>query len=299
MTQWEGKTRGGIIGYKFFVFIIKHLGVSFAYFFLKIVAVYFLLSASKAYKAIYYYFNSIHKYNKARSFVSSYKNFCLLGKVIVDKIALLSGATNKFTYDFEGEDQLRKLVEANTGGILVNAHVGNWEIAGQLLERLGTRINILMYDAEHENIKKYLSGVLENKNVGFIIIKDGFSHLEQIRDALHNKEIIAMNGDRYMLGNRTVSCKFLGQEADFPLSPFYMAGKYNVPVVYVFAMKETTTHYHFFASTPRKLENFNIFKTREETLTKVVHEYVAELEKIVIKYPLQWFNYYMFWKPTS
>ncbi len=299
MAKWEGKTRGGVSGYKIFVFTIKHLGVAFAYFLLKIVAVYFLFSASKAYKAIFYYFHSIHKYSKARSFVCSYRNFCMLGKVIVDKIALLSGASNKFTYNFDGEDQLRKLSEAKTGGILVNAHVGNWEIAGQLLERLETRINILMYDAEHENIKKYLSCVLENKNVSFIIIKDSFSHLEQIRNALLNKEIIAMNGDRYLPGNRTISCQFLGQQAEFPVSPFYMAGKYDVPVLYVFAMKETSTHYHFYASSPRKLGNFNNFKTREKTLEIIVNEYVAELEKIVMKYPLQWFNYYNFWKQPA
>ena len=298
MTQWEGKTRGGVTGYKIFVFIIKHLGVSFAYFFLQFVAVYFLFSASKAKKAIFFYFHKIHHYSKIRSVLNTYKNFCMLGKVIVDKIALLSGSYNGVTYNFDGENHLRALAEAQTGGILVNAHVGNWEFAGQLLERLDTPINILMYDAEHENIKKYLATVLENKNVRFIIIKDSYTHLEKIRKALVNKEIIAMNGDRFMPGNKTLTCKFLGRDADFPVSPFYMAGKYDVPVVYVFAMKESASHYHFYASPPRKLEHFASFHQREKALKTIVNEYVATLENIVIKYPLQWFNYYYFWKQT-
>jgi predicted LPLAT superfamily acyltransferase len=113
---------------------------------------------------------------------------------------------------------------------------------------------------------------------------------------LLNKEIIAMNGDRYMPGNRTITCNFMSREADFPVSPFYMAGKYNVPVVYVFAMKETKYHYHFYATPPRNLENFGNLKLREETLKKVVFEYVARLEKMLYKYPVQWFNYYNFWK---
>ncbi len=299
MTEWDGKTRGGVTGYKIFVFFIKYFGISFAYFFLKLVAIYFLFFSPKAYKAIFFYFNTIQKYSKLRSFYSAYQNFCMLGKAIVDKITILSGSSNKFTYNFDGEHYLQSLVENKTGGILVNAHIGNWEIAGQLLERLNTRVNILMYDAEHQKIKQYLSNVLEQKNVGFIIIKDDISHLEQIRNALLNKEIIAIAGDRYMPGNRTISCNFMGKEAEFPVSPFYIAGKYNVPVVNVFAMKETNTHYHFFATPPRMIENFGNLKTRDATMTNAVHEFVSDLEKMLKRYPLQWFNYYNFWKQTS
>jgi predicted LPLAT superfamily acyltransferase len=180
----------------------------------------------------------------------------------------------------------------------VNAHVGNWEIAGQLLERLNTRINVLMFDAEHEKIKQYMSGVLVNKNVNIIVIKDGISHLEKIKEALENKEIIAMNGDRFFEGNKVISCPFLGKDALFPVGPFYMAGKYKVPVTYAFAMKESKTHYHFYATPPRWIENFNHLKERENSLKQVVTEYAAELERIVKRYPDQWFNFYDFWRHT-
>jgi predicted LPLAT superfamily acyltransferase len=296
MTQWDGKTRGGVAGYKIFVFFIKYFGVSFAYFFLKIVAFYFLFASSKSYKNIYYYFNAIHKYGKVKSYVFAYLNFCMLGKILVDKIAILTGSGKKYTFNFDGEDHLRTLVNNKTGGILVNAHIGNWEIAGQLLERLETKIHILMFDAEHEQVKKYMSEVLQQKNIGVIIIGNDMSHLEKIKEALQNKEIIAMNGDRYMPGNKTITCSFMNRQADFPVSPFYMAGKFNVPVVYVSAMKETKYHYHFYATPPRMIENFNNLKFREENLRNMVVEYVMEIEKMVKKYPVQWFNYYNFWK---
>jgi predicted LPLAT superfamily acyltransferase len=296
MSQWDGKTRGGVTGHKIFVFFIKYFGVSFAYFFLKIVAVYFLFATSQAYKNIYYYFHSVHHYGKVKAYYYAYCNFCMLGKVLVDKIAILSGSEKKYSFNFDGENHLRALVNNNTGGILVNAHIGNWEIAGQLLERLDTKIHILMFDAEHEQVKKYMSEVLQQKNIGVIIIGNDLSHLEKIKEALQNKEIIAMNGDRYMPGNKTITCSFMEREADFPVSPFYMAGKFKVPVVYVFAMKETKYHYHFYATEPRQVENFNSLKLRDESLKKMVNEYVDEIEKMVKRYPVQWFNYYKFWK---
>jgi predicted LPLAT superfamily acyltransferase len=298
MNQWKGQTRGGITGYRIFVFFIRTFGLSFSYFFLKIVAVYFLFSSGEAHKASYNYYRHGLKLGKIKAYFKVYSNYVAFGKVLVDRIAVLSGFVKRYTYDFDGEHHLRKMVEDKTGGILVNAHVGNWEIAGQLLERLNTRINVLMFDAEHEKIKQYMSGVLVNKNVNIIVIKDGISHLEKIKEALENKEIIAMNGDRFFEGNKVISCPFLGKEALFPVGPFYMAGKYKVPVTYAFAMKESKTHYHFYATPPRWIENFNQLKERDNSLKQVVTEYAAELERIVKRYPNQWFNFYDFWRHT-
>jgi len=295
MTQWQGRTRGGLFGYKFFVFIISKLGLSFAYFFLKFVALYFLLSASKARKSIFKFYRTTFKYSKLRSHIYVYKNYCKFGEVLVDKIALLSGTNKKFTFDFDGEGYLNQLAEKKTGGILVTSHVGNWEIAGQLLERINTKVNILVFDGEHEKIKNYLNGVME-KRIGFIYINQDLSHVELMKRAFENNEIIAINADRYIQGNKIVKVDFFGKKAGFPIGPFYMAGRYDVPVIFSFGMKETKYHYHFYASPPKKVLNFNNLKKRDESINNIVKEYAEHLENIVKKYPLQWFNYYNFWK---
>ena len=51
-------------------------------------------------------------------------------------------------------------------------------------------------------------------------------------------------------------------------------------------MKEKNDHYHFFASKP-KIDTSGI-----QTMVK---EYTAVVEKIILQYPEQWFNYYDFW----
>lgn len=299
MALWQGKSRGGVTGHKVFVFIIKNLGTSFAYFFLKIIAVYYFFSFGKPFMSSYFYFNKIHCYNKIKSLLYIYKSYCMLGKVLVDKVALLSDVGKQFLRNYDNDHIIKELIDGNTGGIIINAHVGNWEIAGQLLEYFDTKINILMFDSEHQRIRNYLSNVLADKNVNFIIINDGIGHLQQIEKALKNKELIAMNGDRFLAGNLTVSCNFLGHDAKFPLSPYYIAGKYNVPVVYAFAMKEGKNFYRFFATPKRYIENFYSMKKREQGLKDAVNDYAAALEKIVCKYPLQWFNYYNFWSKTE
>ena len=226
MSSWEGKTRGGVLGYKIFVWTLKHLGLRFAYFLLSFVVIYFVAASGKAFRAIFNFYHDVMKYSRVKAFFSIYLNYYMFGQILLDKIAMLAGFQQKFTFDFEGEEYLRQM---HDGGLLVSAHVGNWEIAGQLLNRLEKRIHIILFDAEHQQIKGYLSDVLNTRNVNFIVIRDDFSHLLEIKQALANKEIIAMHGDRFIEGNKTVILDFMGKPAAFPIGPVNICLLYTSP----------------------------------------------------------------------
>jgi predicted LPLAT superfamily acyltransferase/radical SAM superfamily enzyme YgiQ (UPF0313 family) len=292
MESWEGKTRGGVLGYKIFVWTLRNLGISFAYFLLIFVVSYFMFSSGNAFRAIYRYFRERMNYGKLKSVCSIYRNYFVFGQILIDKLAMLAGFQQRFTFDFEGEEYLRQMEK---GGLLISGHVGNWEIAGQLLVRLEKKINILMYDAEHQKIKGYLADVLR-RNVSFIIIKEDYSHLQEIKEAFARGEIIAMHGDRYIDGNKTVITDFLGKPAAFPLGPVNLAARFNVPASYVFAVKETRSHYHFYATPLQYIEFSNNLKKRDVLLSEAVKKFVDAFETVIYKYPLQWFNYYDFWK---
>ena len=292
MESWEGKTRGGVLGYKIFVWTLRNFGISFAYFLLVFVVSYFIFTSGKAFRAVYRYFHERMNYGKLKSLISIYRNYYVFGQILVDKLALLAGFQHKFTFDFEGEEYLRQM---DKGGLLISGHAGNWEIAGQLLVRLEKKINILMYDAEHQKIKGYLADVLQ-RNVHFIIIREDYSHLQEIKEAFSRGEIIAMHGDRYIEGNKTVVTEFLGKNAAFPIGPVNLAARFNVPAAYVFAVKESNTHYHFYSTPLQYIEFSNNLKKRDAILASAVIKFADAFETVVYKYPLQWFNYYDFWK---
>jgi len=293
MQSWQGKTRGGVLGYRIFVWTLKYLGLSFAYFLLYFVVTYYIFASRKAFRSIFSFFHETMKFSFLKSLSSVYRNYYNFGQVLIDKIAMLAGFQSNFTFDFEGEEYLRQM---ENGGLLISGHIGNWEIAGQLLNRLEKNINIILFDAEHQQIKGYLSEVLTNRRVNFIVIREDYSHLQEIRDALDRKEIIAMHGDRYLEGNKLVVLDFLGKPAPFPVGPVNLAARFGVPVSFVFAVKETNTHYHFFATPLRGVEFSRNLAKRNEILRETVQVYVSALEKTVKRFPLQWYNYYDFWK---
>lgn len=298
MASWKGKTRGGLAGYQFFIFLLKYPGLRFSYFFLRFVVLYFVLFVPKARKPIFFYFRRILNYSYLRSVRYVFKNFYKLGQVLLDKVALLAGFSKKFTFYFEGENYLHEMA-ANDGGFLVGAHVGNWEIAGQLLSRINTKVHIVMVEAEHERIRALLDDVLIEKSMNIISIKDDFSHLFEIKNALEKNELVAIHGDRFIEGAKTMKGTLLGKEALFPYGPFFLPIKYNKPVCFVSAIKETDTHYHFYATKPKVYKGSRNKSENEIQLISILKDYTTEVERILKIAPEQWFNYYYFWEPQN
>ena len=94
-------------------------------------------------------------------------------------------------------------------------------------------------------------------------------------------------GDRYFEGTKVMRETLLGKEASFPSGPFLIASRLNVPVVFVYVMKEANLHYHLYT------RQSNAKHRDEKALLK---SYTESLESMLKKYPLQWFNYFDFWK---
>lgn len=292
MPSWQGKSRGNPFGYRIFISILTNWGVLPAYLLLRLVVLYYFLFSVKSSKLIFHYFHKKLHYSRMKSLGLLYKNYYRLGQTIIDKVVIMSGIDNKFTYNFDGEENLRKITALNKGGLLLSAHLGNWEIAGHLLKRLDTKINVVMYDGEHQQIKKYIEGVTGKRNMQVIVIKEDLSHIYAISEALKNNELVCIHADRFVEGNKTMTTAFLGAPARFPAGPFVLAATFKVPLSFVFAFKETDMHYHLYASDIKQYEGL----TKEAMMQQLLKEFAAEMEEKAKSYPEQWFNYYNFWQ---
>jgi predicted LPLAT superfamily acyltransferase len=294
VASWKGQSRGNLLGYKIFVTLLKNFGLNPAYFILRFVALYFFMFSPASFRTIFQVYRHRMKFGFFKSILFIYRNYFIFGQVLLDKTATLAGFRSKFTFDFDGEKYLREMAAGNTGCLLISAHLGNFEMAGHMLERLEARVNIIMLDAEYQRIKNYLSSITQ-KSFHVISIREDNAHVYEINTALENKEILCIHGDRFLEGSKTLEIEFLGEKARFPTGPFYLAMKYGIPVSFVFAMKEAKSHYHFYATPPKSyLQQGNIIK-RDEMLKTIIQDYISQVEQKLRQYPDQWFNYYNFW----
>ncbi len=288
MSRWDGKTIGSLIGYKIFLFLIKTFGVGFAYLVLQVVAYYYFFFSTRNRNTLVDFYTTALKYKRKDALRLTRKNFYRFGQTLIDRSAFLVNKGHKYTYSFDHEDYLIDMKNKGKGGILLSAHLGNWETAGNLLrKRISSKINVVMIDAEVEKIKTFLNNNTGGSLFNIIPIKNDLSHIIKINNAISKNEFIAIHADRYLEGAKSVELDFLGKKAKFPLGPFIIASKFSAPVTFVYAIKKTTYHYALSATRPI---------TGKLSPEEIAKEYVVELERKLKLNPEQWFNYYDFYQ---
>lgn len=284
MSSWEGKSKGSMLGYRIFVWSLKFFGLRFCYSLLYPVTYFYFLFAKKARISLKEFYQVVYKDDKPRRKLIR-STFLVFGRTLIDRVALGLGMHGKYTFQSKGREHIRASYEQGKGCLLISAHLGNWEIAGNLLEQLNLPINVVMLDAENEQLKNYLKSQNQKPTYQVIPIKNDMSHLLAIRIALQNGEIVCIHGDRFVPGARTMETAFFGKEAHFPQGPFQVAAKFKVPYHIVFALKDGKYGYKF-SSTPSEIS---------DDPAKIVGDFVKELEKRVVEHPEQWFNFYNFY----
>ena len=290
MNKWSGRSRGTILGYKIFVFCIKNIGIRASYFVLYFVASYYFLFLKKSNQYIYYYFNKRQKWDSRKSKKSVFKSYFAFGQTLIDKTALSVGLRKRFTYEFDGIENLKDLLAQKKGGVLISAHIGNFEIAEHFFADIDfdCQINMVTTDQESTIIKEYLESVSVRKsNIKFIFVKEDMSHIFDINEALSKNELICFTGDRYFEGSKFLEGELLDKTAKFPAGPFLIASRLGVPVVFVYVMKEPNLHYHLYARVAKDI--------KKRDAQGLLNSYTENLEFMLKKYPLQWFNYFDFW----
>jgi len=292
MSTWKGKSRGTLLGFKVYVKIIRTLGLFPAYAILYGVAAYFMLFSYTSTRSTFYLFRKRLGKSFLASLIHVYRSYINFGKVQLDRIAITNGLKHKFTFEFDGVTHINDLLKKKQGGILLTAHIGNFNLAKHFFEQQHTDavVNLVVTDFENEQIKQFMHTVTGTSEVNIIVMRDDLSHIFAMKKALEQNELLIFAADRFTQKAGTMTAGFLGKTTRFPEGPFKLAARNKIPVLFVHLMKEKGLHYHFYARP---------FKAPVYTSKEILKSYLDDLERMVKKYPHQWYNYYDYWNDFS
>jgi len=279
----ETKQRGSGWSIRLALWVYGHFGYLPFFILLYPIAFVYYVKASNVRRALKLYYKRIGvKYTQWRYFTHLRKFAIVMTDRFISKCDL-----DAYTIIVKKEEMQQ---DAKDGAIMLFSHFGGWSVALEPLKDTDLHINIIMQEVIKEEIKAIevdLSKKAKPNNVCVLDLANTslLNASVKIAQALINKEIVAMMGDRANNPKYAIKAKFFGAEAEFNKTPFELAKKSNLPILMVFI-----TYIK-----PRVYEINYVNLKQGLSVEKMLEAYVQEYESVIKKAPDQWFNLYDFW----
>jgi len=293
-SHWSGtgQLRGGRWGIWFFATTVRVLGLRVTYALAVLPAIYFSFRSPDVPATMDFHRRAFgpQPWWKRRWLV--FKHFYSFGRAILDRTAILAGNRKNFSFQFDGEENLRKALAEKRGVLLLTAHLGNWEAAGQLLTRIDVPITVTGFDRERPEIRAVLNRASKQD---FKLLPLTGSPMDAIPlvAALRRGEVVAMLGDR-AYGSPAARIPFFGGLASFPIGAYVIASIAGAPLMHVFSLREPAGHYRFFGFPPQH-PKMPLHNERDEYLKGCAANFARDLESVMRRDPFQWYNFFPFW----
>ena len=219
------------------------------------------------------------------------------GEALLDKIAAWRGDIDDRAVLFDQQAELQRVKASGRGALLIGSHLGNLELARALSRRDDIVVNAVVFTEHGQRFMDYLKRQHPNVAEHLIEVQDmGADTAMLLRERIDRGELLVIVGDRTPVHSegRVQWQEFLGKPAAFPQGPFILASLLDCPVYLFFCLREgnrfrlTLEHFADTLATPRKARN--------QMLTDATARYAARLAHFAKQTPLQWFNFFDFWR---
>ncbi len=189
------------------------------------------------------------------------------------------------------EFNISSLIAATKQGravILLTAHLGNWELAGLALGKLGLPLAVIAEPLGGGLFKTYN---YYRHYFGIEVIP--YNQPRKLLEAIARKRIIVFLADRSLSG-KGIACPFFGRRRIFPRGPAYFGLKYRLPIIpgYIVLKKSGRRFYWINTGDEIKISSTGDLKKDVEELTHLIARLI---ENWVREYPTQWFVFDAQW----
>ena len=294
--------RGSFFLMKFIVVLTRILGRRLITPVLYGIVLYFFVTGRVARNSIREYQNNLAQWSARPELQATtlgvFKQFMAFSDNLLDKVDVWHGRIGLEHLDVDDPYGIRLLSHQHQGRgqMLVGAHLGNLEVC-RALAQIGKKVqmNVLVHTGHAELFNRLLN---ESGASHLRLIE--VSHLDpvtmlQLSQRLEQGEWLAIAGDRVPLQEgRRSQVSFLGQPAYFPQGPWLLAGILKCPVSLLFCLKQQGRYCISLEPFAESVQWQR--KNREQVLTETIQRYANRLAARCLEAPLQWFNFYPFWK---
>lgn len=220
-----------------------------------------------------------------------FRNFA---KYLVDffRFSMIDSEYMKDFVKLEGLSNIEDARKRGKGVIILSAHIGNWELGGFALGKLGYPIHAVVLTHKNKKVNEFFINQRKMGNFGSIEIG---ASLRCCYNVLKNNELLALLGDRNF-SNKGLSIEFFGKKAFMPKGPSALAVRTGAAIVCGYMVRQRDDTFKIVFEKPIYPESgLNDDASVEDTMKR----YLVSVEHAVRKYPGQWYVFKDFWRNSD
>jgi predicted LPLAT superfamily acyltransferase len=227
-----------------------------------------------------------------------YRHIYSFALAMAEKYAAWNAAgVHRLAVSFESQDIADEVLQSSNGSLLLVSHLGNFDIAiTQGAFETDKRFRILIDHAGTRRFNDERLAALDHAKVKFYDVDHiGPEVAMELRQAVTDGEIVVVASDR--VGSDTgsvVEVDFLGGRAMLPAGPWVMAYLLKCPVYALFTCRDEGGYRMIPARISNRIDLGNR-SSRGRQIRGYAQEYATCMERVLLRYPEQWYNFYEYW----
>jgi KDO2-lipid IV(A) lauroyltransferase len=279
--------------YKFAHFLVNVLPLSAAYRLGIVLSDLQYFFSPRDRKAVFNNLRCILKYKENLN-VQTREVFRNFGRYLVEFFRMEKHFNAQFIKDKVKIENIESLEEARKygkGGIILSAHIGNWEVGGALLSLLGYDLMEIALPHKERPVNDFFNYQREVKG---ITVVPSTKAIRQCIEQLRNNKFIAVAADRDFTMNGEI-LDFLGKKMLIPKGAAVFSGKTGAPIIPCFMIRngDGTFTFKIYKIIYPSAESSETVDRNQ--LISLMKKSTKVIEDIVSRYPTQWLVFRQFW----
>jgi len=225
------------------------------------------------------------------------RHFLSFADTLLDKMLAVGGRYRFDKLAFVGRAALEAQMNSGRGALLVTAHVGCLEMCQALADAPHLKLTVLVHTLHAQRFNAVLERLAPGRAVRLLQVTEMTpATAVLLARRIEAGEFVAIAGDRVPVRAgraNSVNVPFLGRLAPFPTGAYVMASLLKCPLVMMGCIRTGDAHEIVFERIADE-----VFLPRADRLSACAAyatDFAQRLERLLVRAPYEWFNFYSFW----
>ena len=165
------------------------------------------------------------------------RNFILFCHDVGRSMRMDAGELFAQVEQIDGHEHYKAARAMGRGAIVVTAHMGSFEVGIAALRRQDARVHVVFRRDAFGRFERMRAALRAKLGVVEAPVDDGWTVWMRLREALLNDEVVVLQGDRVMPGQKGQRVAVLGADMLLPAGPAKLALATGAPIVPVFCVR--------------------------------------------------------------